>query len=117
MGLITVEGVRVFAYHGHIPEEAILGGHFIVNVWAEADTSFVEKSDDLNDTVDYVQIISIINEEMATRADMIEVPARRIVNAILSLKKVKKVKVEIEKNGTPIDANFNKISITIKGEN
>jgi dihydroneopterin aldolase len=54
---------------------------------------------------------------MATRADMIEVPARRIVDAILSLKKVKKAKVEIEKNGTPIDANFNKISVTIQGEN
>ena len=118
MGLITVEGVKVFAYHGHLPEEAILGGHFIVNVWAEADTSFVEKSDDLNDTVDYVKIIAIVNREMATRADMIEVPARRIVDAILSLKKVvKKVKVEIEKNGTPIDANFNKISVTIQGEN
>ena len=21
MGLITVEGIRVFAYHGHLPEE------------------------------------------------------------------------------------------------
>ena len=28
MGLITVEGIRVFAYHGHLPEEAILGGTF-----------------------------------------------------------------------------------------
>ena len=44
MGLITVEGIRVFAYHGHLPEEAILGGHFIVNVWVTADTSEVEKN-------------------------------------------------------------------------
>jgi len=117
MGLITVEGIRVFAYHGHLPEEAILGGHFVVNVWVEADTSFVEKSDDLNDTVDYVKIILIVKEQMAIRADMIEVPARRIVDAILSIKKVKKVKVEVEKKEPPIDANFNKISVTIKGEN
>ena len=48
MGLITVEGIRVFAYHGHLPEEAILGGHFIVNVWVTADTSEVEKTDDLS---------------------------------------------------------------------
>ena len=47
MGLITVEGIRVFAYHGHLPEEAVLGGHFIVNVWVEADTVEVEKIDDL----------------------------------------------------------------------
>ena len=33
MGIISVEGIRVYAYHGHLPEEAVLGGHFIVNVW------------------------------------------------------------------------------------
>ena len=47
MGLITVEGIRVFAYHGHLPEEAVLGGHFIVNVCVEADTEEVEKTDGL----------------------------------------------------------------------
>ena len=57
MALISVEGIRIFAYHGHLPEEKKLGGHFIVNVWVEADTSEVEKTDDLNHTVDYVKII------------------------------------------------------------
>ena len=54
---------------------------------------------------------------MAIRANLIEVPARRIVNAILHLKKVRKVKVELEKTSPPIDANFDKISVTIEGEN
>ncbi|MDA0682617.1 MAG: dihydroneopterin aldolase [Bacteroidetes bacterium] len=117
MGLITVEGIRVFAYHGHLPEEAILGGHFIVNVWVTADTSEVEKTDDLNDTVDYVKIIEIVKQKMAIRANMIEVPAKRIVDAILPLHKVQKVKVEVEKIQPPIDATFDKISVTTKGEN
>lgn len=117
MGLITIEGIRVFAYHGHLPEEAILGGLFIVNVWVNADTYEVETSDDLNDTVDYVKIIKIVQEQMAIRADMIEVPAKRIVDAILSLHKVKKVKVEVEKIQPPIDATFDKISVTTEGEN
>ena len=117
MGLITVEGIRVFAHHGHLPEEAILGGHFIVNVWVSADTSEVETSDDLNDTVDYVKIIEIVKEQMAIRADMIEVPAKRIVDAILLLHKVQKVKVELEKTQPPIDAIFDKISVTTEGEN
>ena len=116
MGLITVEGIRVFAYHGHLPEEAVLGGHFIVNVWVTADTSEVEKTDDLNDTLDYVKIIQVVNEQMAIRADMIEVPAKRIVDVILSLSKVQKVKVEIEKIKPPIAAEFDKISVTMKGE-
>jgi dihydroneopterin aldolase len=117
MGLITAEGIRVFGYHGHLPEEAVLGGHFIVNVWVEADTTVVEKTDDLNDTVDYVKIIDIVKEQMAIRADMIEVPARRIIDAILPLHKVKKVKVEVEKIRPPIDATFDKISVTSEGEN
>ena len=117
MGLITVEGIRVFAYHGHLPEEATLGGNFIVNVWVDADTSEVERSDDLNDTVDYVKIIEIVKKQMAIRSDMIEVPARRILDSILLLNKVKRAKVEVEKIQPPIDAAFDKISFTTKGEN
>ena len=117
MGLITLKGIRVFAYHGHLPEEAILGGHFIVNVWITTDTSEVEKSDDLNDTVDYVKIIEIVREQMSIRSDMIEVPSKRIVDAILSINRVKKVKVEVEKIQPPINATFDKISVTTEGEN
>ena len=117
MGLITVEGIRVFGYHGHLSEEAVLGGHFVINVWVEVDTSEVEKTDDLNHTVDYVKIIDIVKEQMAIRADMIEVPAKRIVDAILTLNKVQKVTVEVEKVLPPIDASFDKISVTIQAEN
>jgi hypothetical protein len=45
--------------------------------------------------VDYVKIIEIVKQQMAIRSDMIEHPARRIVEAILPLQKVQKVKVEV----------------------
>ena len=117
MGLITVKGIRVYARHGHLAEEAILGGHFIISVWITADTSEVEKTDSLNDTVDYVKIIEIVNDKMAIRSNMIETPAKRILEAILKMNKVKKVKVEVEKVQPPIDANFDKISVSLEGEN
>ena len=117
MGLITIEGIRIFAYHGHLPEEAKLGGHFIVNIWITVDVSEVEKTDNLNDTVDYVQIIEIVKKDMSLRANMIEVPAKRIVDSILKLDKVQKVKVELEKVQPPIEASFDKISVIREGEN
>ena len=117
MALITVEGIRVFAYHGHLPEEEVLGGHFIINVWVDVDTLAVEQSDDLYDTVDYVSIVEIVKSQMAIRAKMIEVPAKRIVDSILKLNKVKKVKVEVEKTQPPIDATFDKILVTHQAEN
>ena len=117
MGLITVAGIRVFGYHGHLPEEAKLGGHFIVNVYVNIDTLEVEKTDDLKDTADYVKIIDIVKEQMSVRANMIEVPAKRIVDAILLLPKVQEAEVEVEKIQPPIDASFDKISVTISGRN
>ena len=47
MTTITIEGIKVYAYHGHLKEEAILGGHFNVNVWIEVNTDIVEESDEL----------------------------------------------------------------------
>ena len=117
MALITIEGIRLYAYHGHLPEEAKLGGHFIINVWVTIDASKVQKTDDLSDTVDYVKIIAVVKEQMAIRSNMIERSAKRIVDAILPLNKVQKVKVEVEKIAPPIDATFDKISVTTKGEN
>ncbi len=117
MGLITVQGIRVFAYHGHLPEEAVLGGHFIVNVWVTVDAAKVEKTDDLNHTLDYVRIIEIVKEQMGIRSNMIEHVAKRILDAILGLSTAQKVKVEVEKIQPPIEATFNKISVTTEGEN
>ena len=116
MGLIKVEGIKLYAYHGHLPEEAILGGHFLINVYVNTDTKLVEKSDELEDTVDYVKIIDIVKEQMLIRSNMIEHPAARIADNILLLKHVIDVKVEVEKLNVPINANFSKISATIKRE-
>ena len=64
-----------------------------------------------------MQIIEIVRQQMKKRANMIEVPAKRIVNAILMLDKVENVKVEVEKVQPPVNANFEKISVTIEGNN
>tara|TARA_B100001996_G_scaffold380668_1_gene368521 strand:+ start:76 stop:429 length:354 start_codon:yes stop_codon:yes gene_type:complete len=114
MGLIKVEGIKLYAYHGHLPEEAILGGHFLINVYVNTDTTLVEKSDELEDTVDYVKIVDVVKEQMLIRSNMIEHPAARIADNILLLKHVIDVKVEVEKLNVPINANFSKISATIQ---
>jgi dihydroneopterin aldolase len=67
--------------------------------------------------VDYVKIIEIVKQQMAIRSNMIEHPAKRIVDAILLLNKVQKVTVEVEKVLPPIDAAFDKISVTTEGSN
>ncbi|MDB9895469.1 dihydroneopterin aldolase [Flavobacteriales bacterium] len=117
MGLIKIEGIKLYAYHGHLPEEAVLGGHFIINICLNVDTSLVEKSDMLDDTVDYVSVIEIVKEQMNIRSSMIECPANRIMKKLLLLNRVLNVKVEVEKVLPPINACFDKISVVSEGSN
>ena len=82
MGLIEIRGIRVFAYHGCLAEEAQIGGHYHVDVRVEGDFSEAERTDRLELTVDYGRVTSIVKEQMAQRSDLIEHVARRILNAL-----------------------------------
>ena len=117
MGKVKINNLKTYAYHGCLNEERKIGSEYIVNLSAAFDSTTSSKTDNLNDTVDYVKITEIVKKQMQIRANMIEVPAKRIVDAILKLHKVQKVKVEVEKIQPPIDATFDKISVTVKGSN
>ncbi|MEO8590586.1 MAG: dihydroneopterin aldolase [Flavobacteriales bacterium] len=82
MGLIEVNGIRVFAYHGCLEEEARIGGHYRVDVAVEGDFSKAEASDQLRDTVDYGRVTAIVKEQMAQRGKLIEHVGRRIMDAL-----------------------------------
>ena len=72
MGVITVSGIRVFAYHGCMAEERQIGSDYIVNVEVCADLSTSAKSDSLEDTVDYVSINQIVKQQMAISSNLLE---------------------------------------------
>ncbi|WKZ65581.1 MAG: dihydroneopterin aldolase [Flavobacteriales bacterium] len=82
MGVIEVNGIRVFAFHGCLAEEARIGGHFRVDVTAQGDFSDAEACDDLRRTVDYGRVTAIVREQMTVRSRLIEHAARRILEAL-----------------------------------
>lgn len=82
MGLIEVNGIRVFAYHGCLDEEARIGGHYRVDVAVEGDFTTAEASDHLRDTVDYGRVTAIVKEQMAQRSKLIEHVCRRILDEL-----------------------------------
>ena len=81
---MEVNGIRVFAHHGCLEEEAHIGGHYRVDVRLEADLSVAEQSDALKDAVDYARVTAIVREAMATRSHLIEHVAKRILSALRS---------------------------------
>lgn len=114
MDKILVEGIRLYAYHGCLPEEAMIGGHYSVDVILEADLSKPSKNDKLKDTIDYCDVFEIVKKEMAIRSKLIETVARRI---LVRLKKkypsVIKCEVKVTKLNPPIPGEVEKVSVVI----
>ena len=65
MGVIKVENIRVYAYHGCMSEETTIGSDYRVDVSVNADLEKSSVTDALNDTVDYVTLNAIVVEEMS----------------------------------------------------
>ena len=60
---INIEGVKLYAYHGCLPEETKVGGEYIVNVNLEYDFTEAAKTDDLTKTIDYCTVFNICKHE------------------------------------------------------
>ncbi|MEN3323787.1 dihydroneopterin aldolase [Mariniflexile soesokkakense] len=115
MGIIKVENIRVFAYHGCLQEETKIGSDYRVDLQVEANLQTAAKTDKLSDTVDYVFLNRIIKEEMLIASHLLETVAKRILNRIFNEDKlVKKATVWISKLNPPIGGDVEKVTIKMK---
>lgn len=102
MGVLSINGMRFYAFHGYFPQEQLCGGWFTVNVSVEVDMTLAGKSDELEETVNYGLIWDIAKEEMATPSKLIEEVATRILNRVRNLAGAGKTTVMLLKNAPPI---------------
>ncbi|HET6991070.1 MAG TPA: dihydroneopterin aldolase [Bacteroidia bacterium] len=116
MGKIEVNGIRIRAFHGCLPEEAIIGGEYIVDVIVDADFSKASQSDELVDTIDYCVVYEIVKSEMAIRSKLIEHVAQRILS---SLRKkysgAKNFSVKVTKLVPPMNGAVDSVSVIVEG--
>jgi len=115
MHTIAVEGINIYAYHGCLPEEGLIGGHYIVDVYMQTDFTEAAKTDDLSKTIDYCAIYEIAKKEMAIRAKLIEDVAMRIHSTILNhFAQVQKARVRVTKLKPPMNGNVDKVYVEIE---
>ncbi len=113
---IHVRGIRCYAYHGCMEEEARIGGHYTVDVDIDTDFSKAAASDELSDTVDYCAVQQIVEEEMAIRSKLIEHVGQRIFSRIkVEFAGVTRLQVEIHKLCPPINGDTQEVSVVLEG--
>ncbi|NNL32278.1 MAG: dihydroneopterin aldolase [Flavobacteriaceae bacterium] len=112
MGVIKVENIRVFAYHGCLSEEKKIGSDYSVDLEVRANLRPSAKSDQLRDTVDYVFLNKIIKEEMLKPSHLLETVAQRILNRIFNEDQlVDQATVWVSKLNPPIGGDVEKVTI------
>lgn len=115
MGIIKLTNIRTFSFHGCLEEEAKIGSDYSVNLTIKTNLEPSAKTDELTDTVDYVDLNRIVVEEMAVRAKLLEHVAKRIMDRVLKeLKMVTKIEVEVTKLNPPIGGDVEGVTIIMK---
>jgi 7,8-dihydroneopterin aldolase/epimerase/oxygenase len=113
MGLIKIEGMEFYAFHGHYKEEQIVGNRFLVDLEMETDMSVPAESDALEDAVNYQVAYRVVKEEMKRiNSNLLENIGKRILDAIYrELDGISSVTITIRKMNPPMGGPIKNVSI------
>ena len=112
MGKIKLKDIKIYAYHGCLSEENLIGGEYIVNLSVFSNLKKSSLSDELKDTIDYVSLLDIVKKEMLSPSKLLENVVKRVVDKIfLVFPKINKVSLEVSKLNPPINGNVFSVSV------
>jgi dihydroneopterin aldolase len=113
-GIIELEGMAFYAYHGHYDFEKQVGTRFIVSATIHTDCTKAGKSDQLDDALNYQKIYDIIREEMATPSALLEHVCTRILDHLYrSFPNVEKASIKVSKMNPPMGGEIEKVSVQL----
>jgi len=114
MGLIQIEGMEFYAFHGHYREEQIVGNKFLVDLTIEADMEVPKSTDNLKDAVNYQKAYQIVKHQMEQKSHLLEHIAGRILDAIYSeMDGIRKVTVKVTKMNPPMGGKIGSVSVVM----
>jgi dihydroneopterin aldolase len=99
---VSIDDIRIFAFHGLYPEERILGNWYTLDVVVESDSE-PNFSDDIANTIDYSHIFAICKQVMANPVDLLETVAENIAKQIQAeMRHEVSILVQISKENPPM---------------
>lgn len=114
MATIAIHGMRFYAHHGCFEQERTIGTHFCVNLRFSTDTSQAELTDDIADTVSYLDVYQVVKREMEIPSNLLEHVGRRICDAVLlQFPCVQEVSATVHKLNPPLGGQMDSVSVEI----
>ena len=112
MGLIRIEGMEFYSFHGHYKEEQIVGNRFIVDLELETDMKVSSESDNLKDAINYQLVYEVVKFEMSKKSHLLENIAGRILDSIYSqFQGIIKATVKVSKMNPSMGGKITSVSV------
>lgn len=110
--------MEFFAFHGHYDEEKFAGNRFVVSLDLWTDTSKVEKSDNIEDALNYQEAYAIVNAIVRnTKSNLVENIAANILDALFcKFHQLEKARIEISKTNPPMGGKIGSVGVEIERE-
>ena len=114
IGVIELEGMRFWAYHGCLESERSKGNLFLVDFRGEMDLRKAADSDALEDTSNYGEIYEIVKAEMEIASDLLENVAGRIVRTLAKrFPEFEKFSIRVSKQLPPVGGHVQWSRVTL----
>ncbi len=114
MSIITLEKMEFHAYHGCLEHEKKIGNTFEVTLSMQLDTTKAEKSDNLNDTLNYKEVYDTVAKVMKKDVDLIEHLAHNIITEVMTqFPTIEESTLVLSKRNPPVGGKVEKVSITL----
>jgi len=115
MGLIKIENMEFYAFHGHFREEQIVGNRFVLDLTIETDMSVPAASDNLKDAVNYQKAYQIVKTQMEKKSYLLENIAGQILDALYAeMSGIKKATVKVSKMNPPMGGKIGSVSVVME---
>lgn len=115
---IKLENMRLYGYHGVLPQEKCVGAEFEVDVEICMPPAQGCYTDTIIDTINYAEIYKIVNREFNIPSDLLEHVVERIADAISNQwPAICSIKVKLTKLAPPIPGFNGKASVTLESVN
>ena len=102
---VLLQDVRIYGFHGVLPQEQIVGAYYIINMEIDTDFSQAMENDEIDTTISYADVYDIIKAEMEIPTQLLEHVAGRICRTIFDrFPTAQAIRLEILKENPPMGA-------------
>lgn len=111
---IILDQLVLYAYHGVMPQENIVGNEYRINLRLKVDFSSAAKTDEVAQTVNYAEVYKSVKDEMDISSKLLEHVAYRICNRLFTdFCAIQEIEIKLVKRNPPMGADVDASAVEL----